>query len=185
MGLARPETQTTVAERDALKRFAAGREHLVEIGVWHGVTTSILRSAMASSGVLFAVDPFSSGRLGVSFQKLVAHSNVEKIPNGRVKWVETTGEAAARAFQSELGRNVEFIFIDGDHSYEGIRTDWNAWRDLVKVGGIVALHDSQPLGSHVTENSGSVRFSRETIFPDKRFQTVDITDSLTVLKRVA
>lgn len=47
LGIASAETQTTVAERDSLARHAAGRRRLVEIGVWHGVTTKHLRRVMA------------------------------------------------------------------------------------------------------------------------------------------
>ena len=48
IGVCRAETQTTEAERDCLARHARGRRRLAEIGVWHGVTTSRLREAMAA-----------------------------------------------------------------------------------------------------------------------------------------
>ena len=56
-GLARAQTQTTAAERDCLAAHAAGRGVVVEVGVWHGVTTCRLRAAMSPAGVLYAVDP--------------------------------------------------------------------------------------------------------------------------------
>ena len=73
-GLAAAETQTSVAERECLAHYAAGRKRLVEVGVWHGVTTCVLRKAMASDGVLFAVDPYPVGRLGLSAQRLIART---------------------------------------------------------------------------------------------------------------
>ena len=76
MGLAPADTQTTEAERAALARYAKDTRRLVEIGVWHGVTTTILRRVMAADGILFAVDPFFPGRLGFSVQKLIAHGEV-------------------------------------------------------------------------------------------------------------
>lgn len=48
-------TQTTVAERAALARDAAGRKRLVEIGVYEGFTTAILARAMAPDAVLHAM----------------------------------------------------------------------------------------------------------------------------------
>lgn len=36
----------------------------------------------------------------------------------------------------------DFLFIDGDHSYEGVRNDWETFGALVRPGGIVMLHDS-------------------------------------------
>lgn len=61
VGLVPAETQTTPAERACLVHHAAGCRRLVEIGVWHGVTTAALRAAMASDGMLYAVDPFPRG----------------------------------------------------------------------------------------------------------------------------
>lgn len=36
---------------------------------------------------------------------------------------------------------VDFLFIDGDHSYEGVRQDFRTYTQFVTRGGVVALHD--------------------------------------------
>ncbi len=36
---------------------------------------------------------------------------------------------------------LDLVFIDGDHSYEGARADIAAWTPKVKEGGILAGHD--------------------------------------------
>ena len=36
---------------------------------------------------------------------------------------------------------VEFLFIDGDHSKKGVLQDWNDYSDLVTTGGIVVFDD--------------------------------------------
>lgn len=41
---------------------------------------------------------------------------------------------------------IDFVFIDGDHSYDGVRADWMAWSPLVRPGGLVAFHDTWPNG---------------------------------------
>ncbi len=38
-------------------------------------------------------------------------------------------------------RKVDFLFIDGDHTYEGVKRDFEMYGPLVKRGGIIALHD--------------------------------------------
>ncbi|MDX1504015.1 MAG: class I SAM-dependent methyltransferase [Thermoanaerobaculia bacterium] len=40
-----------------------------------------------------------------------------------------------------LPDGVDFLFIDGDHSYEGVRRDFEAYRGLVRPGGLIAFHD--------------------------------------------
>lgn len=39
------------------------------------------------------------------------------------------------------GKDIKFLFIDADHSYEGISKDWSLFEPFVVSGGIVALHD--------------------------------------------
>jgi predicted O-methyltransferase YrrM len=42
------------------------------------------------------------------------------------------------------GRAVDFLFIDGDHSYGGVRRDFELYAPLVRAGGVVAFHDIVP-----------------------------------------
>jgi len=39
------------------------------------------------------------------------------------------------------GRTIDFLFIDGDHTYKGVSCDFELWRPLVTPGGYVAFHD--------------------------------------------
>jgi len=178
IGLAPATTQTTTSERDCLARYAAGRRRVVEIGVWHGVTTKRLRSVMHPEGVLTAVDPFPVGRLGFSVQQQIARREVASVDNGEVAWLRTTGLAAARDHST-----VDFVFIDGDHSEQGLLADWQAWSPLVEPGGVVALHDSRSTPERRIDDAGSVKVTNEVILRDARFAMVDAVDSLTVLRR--
>jgi len=40
--------------------------------------------------------------------------------------------------------SLDFIFIDGDHSYEGVKADFYNFRDALKVGGHMLFHDYYP-----------------------------------------
>jgi predicted O-methyltransferase YrrM len=185
VGLAEPLTQTTERERQCLARYAAGRRKLVEIGVWHGVTTCYLRRSMEKNGELLCVDPYRRGRLGFSAQKRIAHRTVSKIRNGRVRWMRTTGDAAGRGYNFADEGPVDFIFIDGDHSYDGLQRDWEAWNQHVGRSGIVALHDSRSSAEQDLESWGSAIYTREVIAKSAQFRIVDGVDTLTVLERVA
>jgi predicted O-methyltransferase YrrM len=182
-GARHAETQTTDRERAALAAHAAGRQRVVEIGVWHGVTTALLRGAMAPDGVLWAVDPFPPGRLGFSLQSPIARWEVGRTANGRVRWVRTTGEAAAAVFRGEGAHPVDLIYIDGDHRYDGLIGDWRAWNPLVGRGGLVCLHDRRSTPERPIDDAGSVRATREVISRDAAFELVDEVDSLTILRR--
>ena len=184
LGFTSAETQTTEAERDCLARHAAGRRRLVEIGVWHGVTTSRLRAAMAPDGVLFAIDPFPRGRLGFSAQRYIAQREVGRVRGGAVRWLRSTGVETGRTFAQVREQSVDFVFIDGDHTYDGLRSDWEAWRPLIAPNGVVALHDSRSTPERQIDDAGSVKFTHDVIFRDRQFVTAETVDSLTVLRRL-
>jgi predicted O-methyltransferase YrrM len=177
-------TESTFAEQECIARFAAGGKVVVEIGVWHGVNTRRLRQVMAEDGSLYAIDPFPKGRFGIQWEKQIAHSEVARVKNGTVLWVEQCSEQAVRPFREQLGPVIDFIFIDGDHSFRGLETDWTLWSPLVRVGGSVALHDSRPFHDRTSENVGATRYTQEFIVKDSRFKVVDEVDSLTVLTRI-
>lgn len=53
-------------------------------------------------------------------------------------WNRDTYLQVARAV-----REVDLLFIDGDHLYEGVEADWRMYHHLVRPGGIVAFHDTR------------------------------------------
>jgi hypothetical protein len=42
------------------------------------------------------------------------------------------------------GKEIDFLFIDGDHTYEGVKKDFKMYSPLVKNGGVIAFHDIVP-----------------------------------------
>lgn len=40
----------------------------------------------------------------------------------------------------------DFIFIDGDHTYEGVKADWENYFPMVRPGGAVGFHDTSRMG---------------------------------------
>jgi predicted O-methyltransferase YrrM len=50
------------------------------------------------------------------------------------------------ALRSRLDGELDFLFLDGDHSYEGVVRDFELYSPLVREGGLVAFHDIAPSG---------------------------------------
>ena len=59
------------------------------------------------------------------------------------------------------GTPLDFLFIDGDHSYQGVRRDFLDYVPLVRPGGLVAFHDILPhsagLGGEVARYWAEIR----------------------------
>lgn len=65
---------------------------------------------------------------------------------------EETRDAVEAALD---GHAVDFVYIDGDHSYEGVKRDFESYVSLVADDGIVGLHDID------NPNTGISRFWAE------------------------
>ena len=177
LGLAQAHTQTSAAEHACLAKHATGRRALVEIGVFEGVTTRVLRNVMADDGVLYAVDPFPVGGLGLSLHQLIAHREVSRITRGRVEWMRMTGRDAANDSRvADVA--VDFMFVDADHTWDGIAGDWYAWKGKLAPGGIMAFHDSRE-----TSGAGSQDFTEQVITRDPDFEVIDTEGTVTVVRR--
>lgn len=172
------QTQTSPAEREALAVHAKGKKRLAEIGVFQGKTTGVLAAVMNPEGVYYAVDPYPGSRLtSIDYNFRIARREVDRYAVGRVEWIRCSG-AEAPGDPRLTDQQVDFLFIDGDHSYEGLRADWEAWREFVALGAIVGLHDT------IGGVFGCEDYMRDVIVPDPEFECIDEVDSLTVFRRV-
>jgi predicted O-methyltransferase YrrM len=70
---------------------------------------------------------------------------------------------------------LDLLFIDGDHSYEGCRTDIEAWFPHVRSGGVVAFHDSS--------TEGVARAIRECLPLARRTPGIRVWSTFVALKR--
>jgi len=51
------------------------------------------------------------------------------------------------------GHKLDFLFIDGDHTYGGVKMDFEMYSKLVRKGGMIAFHDICP---HLTQTKCEV-----------------------------
>lgn len=67
-------------------------------------------------------------------------------PDSRCKVIPLAGDSHDQRFLETVknslnGNQVDFLFIDGDHTEEGVKSDYNMYSPLVRSGGIIAFHD--------------------------------------------
>jgi predicted O-methyltransferase YrrM len=180
LGVSQPETQTTPREREALAKYASGAATVVEIGVFEGVNTVILSKAMRKDGKTFGIDPFFKGGLGVCYHKMITETHLKR---NKVRDHVSLIEKYSFDAVSDIPTKVDFIFIDGDHSWEGISKDWPLYSDKLKAGGIMALHDTSTIDADGGYVQDSVRYYNEVIRHDDRFEWVENVDRMNILRR--
>jgi precorrin-6B methylase 2 len=110
----------------------------VEIGRFKGGSTLLLAAAVGPQGRLFSVDTEPQDDHGL---------------NGILRQTDLLDRVellVADANEVEHDRHIDFVFIDGDHSYEGAKRDHNKWGAKVRPGGFIIHHDmgkARPLSS--------------------------------------
>jgi predicted O-methyltransferase YrrM len=175
-----PDTQTTIAERSALAKYAAGAGLAIEIGVYEGINTVIIGKALANGGKLFGIDPFFKGSLGICYHKIIAELHLK-----RNRVTKSVGLIEKFSFDAigDVPEKVDFIFIDGDHSYEGIQKDWQLYAGRLKADGIMALHDTSVIAIDGGLTLDSVRYYNDVIKHDDRFEWIETVDRMNILRR--
>jgi len=52
---------------------------------------------------------------------------------------------SSRAFTEWTHGFIQLLYIDGDHSEQGVNTDFNLWTTKMESGSVLLLHDSRRL----------------------------------------
>ena len=121
-----------------LERVEAIRPRAVlEIGTSAGGTLYLLTRVAAEDAVIVYVD------LAVPWFSARARSRLARAGQRVVGIGADSGDAATqrRVIEALGGRPLDVLFIDGDHSYDGVRRDFELYAPLVRAGGIIGLHD--------------------------------------------
>ena len=124
--IARPMTKFMMKEH---KHNLVG----LEIGVHRGEHSyNMLRLLPIKE--LHLIDPYIPNKIDSNHYKKAKRTI--KRWNKKAKFVMMKSEFASRYFV-----DVDFVYIDGDHSYEGVKKDIEIYYDKVKKGGIIGGHD--------------------------------------------
>lgn len=113
-----PESQVTNNEQSLLLTHARDCKMVVEIGCYEGKTTAAL--AQVAKGVVYSIDPFPPGRMGVSYGEQIARIYCRRRGIRNARFVKGLSFDVA----SDFNHQVDFLFIDGDRRYEAIKQDW-------------------------------------------------------------
>jgi predicted O-methyltransferase YrrM len=121
---------------------------LLEIGTSHGGSFYLWTRVAAPDALLVSVDrpPWELDDPGEP-AKVQALRRFGR-PGQHLHLIRTDSHDAAtlEAVRQLLGPggSLDFLFIDGDHSADGVRRDWLDYAPLVRAGGLIALHDIHP-----------------------------------------
>lgn len=130
----------------------------VEIGRFKGGSTFLIAQALGQ-GKLVSIDLHRKMMLkseGASYDEQL------RFALRRFKLADKVELAVAdSSTYPNADSSVDLIFIDGDHTYEGVKRDYQHWLNAVKPGGHIIFHDACSSRPHATVHEGITRFVRE------------------------
>jgi predicted O-methyltransferase YrrM len=119
-------------------------EVCVEIGSARGKSACYVGRALAENGKgkLYAIDPHVKTEWNDDnsvdsideFRRNIAAFGLED----RVEIIRKFSGDAAQGWT----RKIDLIFIDGDHSYDGVRRDWELFSPHLSEFGVAVFHDT-------------------------------------------
>lgn len=143
-----PKSKLIVIMRDCL---AFVKENLgnnlvgVEIGVYAGENAAVILEKLPIAK-LYLIDPYHSTEKSNETQ--ITHQELQKIkakarhlmfkyPSNKFIWIHKHSCDAV----NDIPNNLDFVYMDADHSYEGIMSDLNLYYPKIKKGGVIGGHD--------------------------------------------
>jgi len=133
----------------AMKDLARGpRSVVVEIGSWTGSSTVHIARGIRDfnkGASLVCVDPFSKESFSLTPNQKRRSTEIDVLGKFRehmegFNYVVLRGQSVDVA-PLFLLESVDFVLIDGDHTYKGAKADIKAWWPKVVRGGIMCGHD--------------------------------------------
>ena len=125
--------------------FIASRPHasVLEIGSLYGGTLWYWARLPAIDSLVSVDRPPTSGQMGADIQ--AARSQWRGwFPNVEFTDIPTNSHDPQTVEAVRHRGPFDFAFIDGDHTYDGVRQDWLLYSPMVRPGGVVAFHDTWP-----------------------------------------
>lgn len=117
---------------------------VLEIGTANGGTLFLFTRVASEDATLISIDlPGGVFGGGYPLWKIPLYKSFA-LPNQKIYLIrdDSHSPSTLKKVQQILdGRKVDFLFIDGDHSYEGVKKDFEMYSPLVREGGIIAFHD--------------------------------------------
>lgn len=122
-------------------------KYILEIGTAKGGTLFLFSRVSNPNAVIISIDlpggPFGGGY--PKYRTILYKSFAAR--NQRIILIRKNSHSifTFKAVKNILaGQKLDFLFIDGDHTYEGVKRDFEIYSRLVNNDGIIAFHDIVP-----------------------------------------
>ena len=123
---------------------ASAPQRSLEIATNYGGTLFLLCTLSPPGAKIISVD-LPSGPFGGGYPRRKAPLFRRFVRGGQqlhlIRADSHSLETKKRVLQILDGEQLDYLFLDGDHTYGGVQSDFQMYAPLVRSGGIIAFHD--------------------------------------------
>jgi Methyltransferase domain len=139
-------THMYVAEKRALSfvaRTLPANAQCLEIGSYLGASAACLASALAEGrgGHVFCVDTWMNDAMGPGEPPGDVFDTFVENTQPWSKRISALRGRSDKVAEDYSGGPIDLLFIDGDHSLEGVSTDWRVWSPFLTDRAWACFHD--------------------------------------------
>jgi hypothetical protein len=152
----------------------------VEIGVLNGETSGFFLNEFSNLH-LIGIDPIIPDSMEAS---LIGNLEIiqENVKANVLRWTFYQNYSFNVVNQFD-DASVDFIFIDGDHTYQAVEQDYSLYFPKIKSNGLIFLHDSRMFRGGANFHVGSSQFADFIIANDSRIELIGEAFSLTCFRK--
>jgi len=135
--------------RSEFKRFAAlvakqRPKFVLEIGTLFGGTLLVISRLADPGATIISVD-LPGGKFGAGYHWLrTPIFRCFPTKGQRLHLLRANSHdlgTQSRVRELLQGQKLDLLFIDGDHTYDGVKEDFDGYKSLVRRGGVIVFHD--------------------------------------------
>jgi cephalosporin hydroxylase len=129
-------------------------KNFMEIGTDQGGTFAIWSKVAKEDGLRISLD-LPHGQFGRDDYDVIRRDEYLKSLGSNVHMIHGDShslEAKERIAGIIGDQKLDFLFIDGDHTYEGVKDDFEHYKQYVKPGGWIGFHDIKDTEFHRNAN---------------------------------
>ncbi len=114
---------------------------VLEIGTENGGTFFLLARVSAPDAFILSLD-LPAGRSYAAWREKLYRAFAHDRQKIELVRADSHDPATLEKVREQLaGRQLDLLFIDGDHSYDGVKKDFEMYSTLVAPDGVIAFHD--------------------------------------------
>jgi predicted O-methyltransferase YrrM len=121
----------------------------VEIGSYLGASSVFIARSLTIDSELHCIDTWGNDFMSYGSSDIDSHrrdtysefrTNTSRYRDRIIEHRQWSYDAIEQVRRQV--KYIDFLFIDGDHNYDGVKKDWELYSPLLRSGSIVVFHDT-------------------------------------------